>query len=585
LARDAGKKPSLAVVSTTSTRPAQPKPGTLGRVGDTALGRLLGLPPATTEYGVNRVRVPMRDGVTLVADHYAPRTSSPAGTLLVRGPYGRGFPFSNAYARLHAARGYHVVLQSVRGTFGSGGEFDPMVNEAADGADTVVWLREQPWFTGRFATVGVSYLGFTQWALLRDPPPELAAAVITAGPHDFNASVWGTGSFAVNDFLGWSDLVSRQEDPRRLKMALRQLQARRRVAQAAGALPLGTAARALLGAGAPWFESWVEHSPHDDAFWDARRFGEALDRTGVPVLLIGGWQDIFIKQTLQQYAHLRRRGVDVAMTIGPWTHTQLLGKALPISARETLEWLDTHLAGAPAPRRPSSVHVCVTGSDRGQAWRHLPDWPPASTERALYLRPGGHLGETAPTDLKGLAPATFRYDPADPTPTTGGPLLSANAGYRDDSRLAARDDVLAFTSFTLTHDLYVYGTPVVELAHSSDNPHVDLFVRVSEVDARGRSRNVSDGYLRLGGKPKKVRIELDGIAHRFRAGSRIRVLIAGSWFPRYARNLGTEEPLLTGEQSTPATHAVHYGRSRLLLPVGPSDLSADRLADPKGDLV
>lgn len=165
-------------------------------------------------------------------------------------------------------------------------------------------------------------------------------------------------------------------------------------------------------------------------------------------------------------------------------------------------------------------------------------------------------------------PATFRYHPADPTPTTGGPLLSSNGGYRDDSRLATRADVLCFTGAPLTHDLCVHGNPVVELVHSSDNPYVDVFVRVSEVDAKGRSRNVSDGYRRLGDAPELVRVELDAIAHRFRADSRIRVLIAGSWFPRYARNLGTPEPILTGRQLKPATHAVHFGRSRLLLPVG-----------------
>ena len=68
------------------------------------------------------------------------------------------------------------------------------------------------------------------------------------------------------------------------------------------------------------------------------------------------------------------------------------------------------------------------------------------------------------------------------------------------------------------------------------------------------------------------------------AGSRIRVLIAGGWFPRYARNLGTDEPMLTGRQLKPATHTVHYGRSRLLLPVGPLDLSANGVADAVGDL-
>ncbi|OSC42287.1 CocE/NonD family hydrolase [Mycobacterium decipiens] len=566
-------------MTVTTTRPEQPRLRTLtGHVGGTALGRLLGLPRATSRYAVSRVRIPMRDGIHLVADHYAPATSKPTGTLLIRGPYGRGFPFSLIFARLYAARGYHVVLQSVRGTFGSGGAFEPMVNEAADGADTVAWLREQPWFTGKFATVGVSYLGFTQWALLSDPPPELAAAVITAGPHDLMASVWGTGAFSVNDFLGWSDLVSRQEDPSRVRLGIRQLTARRRVTRAARTLPMGGAARTLLGTGAPWFESWVEHSDQADPFWEPLRVGAALDRVGVPVLLVGGWQDIFLQQTLQQYRQLRGRGVDVALTVGPWTHTQLLSKGLATSVRESLDWLDAHLGGASALRRQAPVHVFVTG----RGWRQLPDWPPPTTERALYLQPGGRLGETAPAT--GATPATFRYDPANPTPTTGGPLLSPNGGYRDDSRLAARDDVLAFTGATLTHDLCVYGNPVIELAHSSDNPNVDVFVRVSEVDARGRSRNVSDGYRRLGGDASgRVCLELDAIAHRFAAGSRIRVLLAGSWFPRYARNLGTAEPTLTGRQVKPATHTVHIGSSRLLLPVGPPDLSADGVADSGGN--
>jgi putative CocE/NonD family hydrolase len=479
-----------------------------------------------------------------------------------------------------------VVFQSVRGTFGSGGDFEPMVNEAADGADTVTWLRQQPWFTGRFATIGLSYLGFTQWALLNDPPPELAAAVITVGPHDFHAAVWSTGAF-TNDFLGWSEMVSHQEDPRRIRTGIRQLQSARRVGRAATAVPFGESARALLGTGAPWFESWVEHLGSDDPFWERLRYGAALDRVQVPVLLVGGWQDIFLQQTLQQYEHLRDRGLDVGLTVGPWTHTQLLTGGLATCAQESLDWLDTHLGGAQL-RRSSRVRVYVTGSPKGQGWRSLPDWPPASTERALYLRPGGYLGETAPTNLKRLAPATFRYDPADPTPTTGGPLLSPNGGYRDDGGLAARDDVLAFTSATLIRDLYVYGSPAVELTHGSDNPHVDLFVRVSEVGAKGQSRNISEGYRRLPAVARTgketVRLELDSIAHRFRAGSRIRVLIAGSWSPRYARNLGAGEPLLTGRQLTPATHTVRYGRSRLLLPVGAPDPSANGAADPGSDL-
>ncbi len=508
----------------------------------------------------------MRDGIELAAEHYAP-TSEPVGTLLVRGPYGRGFPLSVGLATVYAARGYHVIFQSVRGTSGSAGAFEPMINEAADGADTVDWLRRQPWFTGRFATIGQSYLGFAQWALLTDPPPELAAAVITAGPHDLSASTWGTGSFTINDFLGWSVLVALQEGSGQLRNGIRQLTAWRKVALAAGEAPLGAAGRALLGRGAPWFESWLEHPDPGEPFWQPLSCGAALEQVDIPVLLIGGWQDVFVLQTLQQYRCLRDRGVDVALTIGPWTHTDLITKGLARITRESLSWLDAHLGAAPATQRPGPVRVFVNG----RGWRSLPKWPPATSEQALYLQPGGGLADTAPpTDPLPPRPATFCYQPADPTPTVGGRLLSPGGGYRDDTRLARRDDVLSFTGDPLTADVCVLGSPTVQLAHSSDNLHVDLFVRVSEVDGRGRSRNVSDGYRRLAAatpEESAVSIELDPVAHRFSAGSRIRVLVAGGSHPRYARNLGTGEPVATGRQMKPAVHAVHFGSSRLLLPV------------------
>lgn len=523
----------------------------------------------------------MRDGIDLLADHYAPTSGDTAGTLLVRGPYGRAFPFSTVFARVYAARGYHVVLQSVRGTFGSGGVFEPMVHEAADGADTVAWLREQSWFTGRFATVGLSYLGFTQWALLQDPPPELAAAVIIVGPHDFSASSWGTGTFTLNDFLGWSDLVTHQEDRGGLFGALVRLaRSRRRLSRAVDALPIGPAGRALLGAGAPWYESWLEHPDRADGFWEPYRVLAALDRVTVPVLLVGGWQDLFLQQTLEQYEHLRRRGVDVALTIGSWTHTQVLTRGGGIVTRESLAWLDAHLAGTNTHPRRSRVRIDLSG----HGWIDLPDWPPAVSDHVLYLRAPGQLTEATPPAT--AAPSSFIYNPAHPTPTIGGRLLSPEGGYRDDSELAGRDDVLSFTGDVLTGDLYALGNPVIELSHTSDNPNADVFVRVSEVDAKGRSRNVSDGYLRLHRTSEHVRIELDAVAYRFPAGSRIRVLVAGGSHPRYARNTGTGEPPVSAHRLAPATHTVHHGAggtSRLVLPTRPDPPSADRAADQVSD--
>ncbi len=182
------------------------------RLAASALARRWGLPPASNEVRVLRgVDVPMRDGATLRADVYLPTTTGPHPTVLLRSPYGRGAGFAFPMTVPYAERGYAVVLQSVRGTFGSGGEFTPVVNEEHDGQDTVAWLRGQEWFDGRLATLGPSYLGYTQWALALDPPPELKAMVLHIGPHDLAQAGMIDGAFQLTNLPIWTDLVAHQE--------------------------------------------------------------------------------------------------------------------------------------------------------------------------------------------------------------------------------------------------------------------------------------------------------------------------------------------------------------------------------------
>jgi len=126
-------------------RPLSPGAVALARM----LARAWSLPPQRNRVMVARdVQVPMSDGTMLLADHYLPVSVASAATVLVRCPYGRTGPFALQCAQILAERGYHVLLQSVRGTFGSGGDFEPMRHEISDGHDTVAWLREQDWFEG-----------------------------------------------------------------------------------------------------------------------------------------------------------------------------------------------------------------------------------------------------------------------------------------------------------------------------------------------------------------------------------------------------------------------------------------------------
>jgi uncharacterized protein len=537
---------------------------------DRLLARALRLPGGVRPYRVDRgLRVPLRDGVTLAADHYAP-AGEPAGTVLVRGPYGRRFPFSSLYARPYAAAGYHVLFVSSRGTAASGGEFDPMRTERPDGVDVVDWLTAQPWFTGTFGTVGPSYLGYTQWTLLADPPPQMAAAVITVGPHDFARHSWGTGAFAL-DLAGWTDMIINQprSDERTPADGLARLRRgpdrRRQLDRIYTELPLADAGDRWFAGRAPWWRERVTRPDLADPYWEPMRHPAALDRADIPILLLSGWQDMFLEQTVEQYDRLRARGVDVALSVGPWAHTGVIGAGSARFLAESLEWLGEKLGGGPSGGRPAAVRVQVTGA---REWRALDAWPPPTTQLALHPDGGGGLAGAAPP----AGSAAFTFDPADPTPTVGGPLLDGG-GRVDDSALARRADVLAFTGEPLTAGVEIAGAPVAELWHRSDNPHADLFVRISDVDTRGRSRNVAEGFCRLAtdrDPAAPVRLPLRPTAHRFRAGHRIRLIVAGGSHPQFARNLGTGANPGTGSSLLPARHTVQIGPSRVLLPVTPA---------------
>jgi putative CocE/NonD family hydrolase len=524
---------------------SQPQPaGRVARVVGAVHRKAFGLPPGGAPYTVERgLRVSTRDGAHLITDLYKP-VGEAHGTVLIRTPYGRGLPESLFHGRAFADHGYQVVVQSVRGTGGSTGTFRPIVQEVDDAQDTVAWLRERPWFTGHLATIGGSYLGWAQWALLRDPPPELRAAVVLVGPHDFARAIRGTGSLALADFLGWSATVQVQ--------GLRAMvAARRRVTAALHEPTASRAAAAALGDKGPWFAEWLAHPDLDDPFWTDYEAGSALAGTRIPVLLIGGWHDVFVDQTLEQFRLLDDHNDDVALTIGPWTHLETAVKAARVSDSESLAWLDQHVAGT-GSARTDQVRVYVTGAEQ---WRTLPTWPPKSSDQTLGLQATGQLTEQPNATGGGVE---FTYDPADPTPAVGGRHMSGKAGRQDNRRLERRDDVVTFTSAPLEHDLDVIGTPQLYVWLDSDRTQADVFIRLCEVDRRGRSWNVTESFSQFSPATEPRTIVLGSCAHRFRAGHRIRLQVSGGAYPRYAR------------QDGPCHYTIVCSGASLTLPVSPA---------------
>ncbi len=515
-------------------------------------------PPLTTSVSVERgLTAKMPDGVELLADRWYPtRPSGGLATVLIRTPYGRSV--MGPLGRLYAERGYQVIVQSCRGTFGSGGEFVPVRNEQADGRATLEWVATQPWFDGRLVMWGGSYLGLTQWAVAQDAPDFVRALSLQVTASNFRDSVvYPGGAFALETALAWLHEIKNQELGWRTVLRTR-LRGARVVSTSSDVLPIGKSDSAAIGEPMPFYQDWLAHGSPDDPWWDGVDFGRRLDKVP-PASFIGGWYDLFLRAQVADYEALRHAGRTARLTIGPWTH------ASPALFAETVRdgprWFDAQLGGRRGATPLAPVRVFVMGS---RTWQEFSMWPPAGENERWYLGRSATLSPTPPVDS---APDRYHYNPHDPTPAAGGPSLNiTTAGRKDQRRREQRRDVLTYTSPVLTEDRTVIGPLAATLYVRSTLEHTDFFVRLCDVSEKGKSFNLSDGIVRL--IPGSVMKEADGVsrldiamwptANTFRAGHRIRLQVSSGAHPLFNRNAGTGEPLATGANLRSADQEVFH---------------------------
>jgi putative CocE/NonD family hydrolase len=518
-------------------------------------------PPSTRDLAVQRdLRVPMPDGVELLADRWAPRAGGEAlPTALIRTPYGRRGVFGLVMGRPLAERGFQVLLQSTRGGFGSGGSFDPLRQEREDGLATLEWVVKQPWFGDSIVLVGLSYLGYVQWAVADRLPPEVKAMI----PHVTESALMleflrGDGMSLETPF-GWGALIASQEDRWAI---LRKRAQDRRTRRALSTLPLGRADVAALGRPSDYIQDILAHDA-DAPRWAGIDHSHRVAEVTVPVSSIGGWYDIFLPGQLRDFQALQAAGCPARLTIGPWTH---LAAFTNPPVREAVDFGLAYARGEQPPRR-APVRLFVMGEE---AWRDFDAWPPPGyPAQRFHLQPDAALASEPPRES---APDRYRYDPADPTPTVGGVRLVPDSGRADNTTLEARPDVLTYSTAPLEGDVEVIGEISAEIWFRSSLSHADVFVRLCDVDPQGRSYNVCDGLLSLTGADETTRatVRLWPTAYRFTSGHRIRVQVSSGAFPRYNRNPGTGQPRATATTLRTADQQVLHDPahpSAVILPV------------------
>ncbi|MFN8215303.1 MAG: CocE/NonD family hydrolase [Solirubrobacterales bacterium] len=522
------------------------------------------------------VDVPMRDGVLLAADVHLPAAERlPAPAIVIGTPYDKSSPFDNGLAYRDA--GYVAVVYDSRGRGKSEGEWHAFAeHDGPDGHDVVEWAARQPWCSGEVGVSGISYLGWVVWATVAAKPPHLKAAVSTAAAGRWQQEIPYTYGCLQLYFAHWHSLTRR-----RITDASQPM-------DALATLPFAAIGERFEIEGPGW-RDLLEHEALDE-MWRSRRWdGEyAFD---VPTLHVSGWHDREdIQGAFHHYEQMLAASparADQYLLVGPWSHVETRfpddsydGVPYPGGGVEMdaihVRFFDRFLRGENnGVQDEPRVRLYDTGARR---WQVREGWQEGTAERDFFLDGGGLSAEPGEA-----AAATYRYDPLSPNgipfdveafiwePTLDLAVLEAQAG------------VLAWSSEPLAEPLTVHGWGEVELWAESDREDTELHVKLADVGADGRALQVAWGCLRAShaedptspaaiapGEVRGYAIELTPAFHTFEAGHRLRLLLAGSEYPWFARNLNRFEPVALQAEPLVATNTVHSGAehpSRLRLRV------------------
>jgi len=548
------------------------------------------------------LKVAMRDGTLLSTDVYRPDTTGRFPVLLMRTPYNN---FDPATGYWFAQRGYAVVLQDVRGKCDSDGKFYPLINEAADGYDTQTWCGTQEWSNGKVGTFGGSYVGATQWLPATLANPHLVCMFPTvAASNCYRHWVYNGGAFALSLNMMWGVLSVSARVGQDMEAEPLDWEALFRI------LPVGDIP-SLMGRNVSWYADWLAHPLYDD-YWKNLSVAARYEQIKAPAFNLGGWYDVFVEGTLENFSGMRQRGGSEAarsgqrLLIGPWFHTSSartelgqieFGPQAAVDARAIqLRWFDYWLKGIPnGVDREAPVRLFMMGENR---YRDFDSWPPDgiqvqeyyfhSSRGANSLAGDGTLDRSAPKGKERVD--SYTYDPANPVPTLGGNNCCREAivteGPYDQRPIERRDDVLIYTSKPLDEPLTVVGPLTVKLWASSSAPNTDFTAKLVDVYPDGRAINISSGILRAPlrdgfetwkeltpGQPYELTIELRPTANVFLTRHCIRVEISSSNFPRYDRNLNTPGANIAAKVDyKTAEQQVFHDRhrpSRIFLPVLP----------------
>lgn len=542
------------------------------------------------------VMAPMRDGVRLNTEIYAPKkVTEKLAFVFTRTPYGLGHDakgyapsLATSYKEL-ADDGYIFVFQDIRGRFKSEGQFVMLrpprdkrdanaIDESTDTYDTIEWLlKNVPNNSARVGVLGVSYGGWLTVMAMLDPHPALKVVSPQASPADMylGDDFHHNGAFRLS--YGF-EYVARMETSNVTDEWQFDRHDTYEWYLALG--PLSNVNEKYFHGKLPTWNDFVNH-PNYDAFWKKQAFDPYLNRVTVPTLNVAGWwdqedfygplqiYDLLEKHDSQHMNHL---------VAGPWNHGgwsrgegNRLGRIDFESAtsryyREKVQapWFAYYLRDKGKIDQPEAL-TFQTGSNK---WESFDQWPPlkVTSNRNLYFQKNGKLSFDAPRETGAAALDSYVSDPAKPVPYRQRPVEATyGAGSTwsswlvQDQRFAHnRPDVLSWETDPLQEDVVVTGKLAAHLFASTSGSDSDWIVKLIDVYPEKYAKEPMMGgyqlmiandvfrgrYRKSFEKPEAIvpnevaeyKVDLHSIDHRFLKGHKIMVQVQSTWFPVIDRN-------------------------------------------------
>ncbi|MDE0755408.1 MAG: CocE/NonD family hydrolase [Woeseiaceae bacterium] len=579
------------------------------------------------------VMVPMSDGVGLATDVHLPKGDGPFPVIFVRTPYnfnklqGSGLD----WAIEAVERGYAYVVQNERGRYYSEGEWEILGSPRSDGYDSLTWLEEQEWSTGKVATLGCSSTAEWQLALAAKNHPAHAAMI----PMASGAGIGRVGEYAEQGnwykggvhqtlFTVWLYGVQqnlRPQFPEGLTQAQRQ-RLRKAYDLAADMPEMDWKEHMKLLPSIDWLKEadgndgpgadLMARTPSHPKWYESGLYRDNED-FGVPAFWFNSWFDVSQGPNLALYNHARHNATDEEVRDGQYMviaptlhcgffrtpeHEDLIAGELNVG-NASFPYYDTMYGFIDHYLKDESKDF-VKDTPRVQfytmgknSWESSDAWPPEDTElMKMYLGSDGQansvFGDGTLTHRRATGGSdTFTYDPMNPVPSLGGGVCcnrDASLGGSFDQRgIEARADVLVYTGEPLDEDVDVTGFIQAKLFVSSDAKDTDFTIKLVDVHPDGTAYNVDDTIFRARyregydqelmmseGEVYELNPTAMSTSYMFKAGHRIRVEVASSKFPQYMRNLNTGGNNYDETEGVTAHNTVHHSAeypSQITLPV------------------